>query len=282
MDSDRMTERNRKVFDTFPDAVYAGRLRHGRKSGMALKMSAAAAMILIPLLMYLMPAHDELDVQPSSPVALFSQRVYTVNDGVKGMVTLPDSTQIWLNGGSLVRLEDDFENRRSIYIEGEGYFNVKADEGNPFYIKTSKDVTVKVTGTEFNLCCYNEQPDVRISLVKGSVELLKGEKTILKMSDNEKASIRGGEVESQEEGGLEESLAWTKGSLRFENTPMKEVLVKLEHWYGVDIVVEDIRIYNSSFTGDFRSESLVQVLELLEITSGVKYSINSNTVRLGL
>ena len=81
---------------------------------------------------------------------------------------------------------------------------------------------------------------------------------------------------------VEDAAAWTEGKLIFDDTPMKDVLFRLERWYGVEIQVEDIRIYNSSFTGEFSSESIVQILELLSITSDIDYHLNGNKVSLNL
>ena len=142
-------------------------------------------------------------------------------------------------------------------------------------------MTVKVTGTEFNLCCYKEQQDVRLSLLSGSVELMQGMKTIYRMNGKEEVSVKEGSV-NESTNDIKEAIAWTTGSLMFENTPMKDVIARMERWYGVRMIVEDMRIYNSSFTGDFRSESIDQVLELLSLTSGFRYTINGTEIRLSL
>lgn len=279
-----MIEKNRKVFETFPDTVYLGKIperdvRHGRLLRM---ITVAAAIFSIPLCIYAFMNLFSDGTNPSDLVSEgMSARSFSVNNGVKGQVTLPDSTTVWLNSGSTLTLADNYDERRQVSLEGEGYFIVKSDKENPFYICTGKDVTVKVTGTEFNLSCYREQQDIRLSLVAGSVELLHGKKTIYRMNGKEEVCVSGGSV-SESKADIKESIAWTTGSLMFENTPMKDVIARIERWYGVSITVEDIRIYNSSFTGDFRSESIDQVLELLSLTSGFRYTINGSEIRLSL
>ena len=44
--------------------------------------------------------------------------------------------------------------------------------------------------------------------------------------------------------------------------------------------MEDSNIYKSSFTGDFQSESIIQVLELMKITSAVNYNVEGREVRI--
>lgn len=62
---------------------------------------------------------------------------------------------------------------------------------------------------------------------------------------------------------------------------MKEVLESLERWYGVHITVRDNSIYRNSFTADFRSESIHQVLELLSFTCDVVYVLDGNNITIG-
>ena len=68
-----------------------------------------------------------------------------------------------------------------------------------------------------------------------------------------------------------------KEYLVFDGAPIREVIKKMERWYGVDITVADARVMNNTFTASFQSESLQQVLTLLDITCGIKSKIKSPT-----
>ena len=286
MDNNHIVEKNREVFASLPDSPYLGHIPdYGQRTGKAVRkvlrlITAAAAVLSVPLAIY--TAYDIFSAEKPVPEQVASavvQRTYMVNDGVKGSVMLPDSTIVCLNSGSVLEISDNFESCRGVTLKGEGYFEVKADRTNPFYINTPKGVKIMVTGTEFNLSCYEDQNDVKLSLVKGSVEVISGDDIIYRVSENEDISITGGKVVKSVTK-AQEAVAWTKGKLLFDDTPMKDVITRLERWYGVDISVEDIRIYNSSFTGEFSGESLVQVLELLSITSDIEYHITGNKVIL--
>lgn len=287
MDNNRIIEKNRKVFSTLPDVPYHGHVpdfgqRKGKTVNKVLRfITVAAAVLSIPLATYTAISIFSDDV-PSENIVCAAQRTYIVNNGVKGKVCLPDSTLVCLNSGSVLELSDNFEYERRVTLKGEGYFDVKADKSSPFYINTPKGVVIKVTGTEFNLCCYEDQQDVKLSLVSGSVEIRKGDETIYRMTEKEDVSISGESIHKYSTARTEEAVAWTKGKLVFDDTPMTEVIKRLERWYGVQISVEDMRIYNSSFTGEFHSESLVQVLELLNITSDIEYYMTDNRVKLSL
>lgn len=265
-----------------PNTPYLGELPHLSKGGSAVwgVVTKVAAVLSIPLALYFfitLYANRSEVVPETSPE--ISNRIYTVENGVKGKVTLPDSTVVWLNCGTTLALSDDFNQQRWVTLSGEAYFDVKADKQNPFYINTGKGVTVKVTGTEFNLSCYNDQNDIKLCLLEGSVELLSGKKTIYKMTQHEEVSILNSNV-APTKAEAEFRTAWMQGRLLFDDTPMEEVVKKLEKWYGVRINVQNSKILKSSFTGDFQSESIIQVLELMKITSAVNYRIEGNEVSI--
>ncbi len=278
----KMEERNRRVFDSMPNTPYLGKLPHFSKGGSEVwgVITRVAAVLSIPLALYFfitLNASKSGVVTEKLPEV--SNRIYTVENGVKGKVTLPDSTVVWLNCGTTLALSNDFHTERRVTLSGEAYFDVKADKQNPFYINTGKGVTVKVTGTEFNLSCYNDQNDVKLCLLEGSVELLDGKKTIYRMTKHEEVSILNSNV-APTKAEAELRTAWMQGRLIFDNTPMEEVVKRLEKWYGVQIKVESSKIFKSSFTGDFQAESIIQVLELMKITSAVNYTIEGKEVRI--
>ena len=71
-----------------------------------------------------------------------------------------------------------------------------------------------------------------------------------------------------------------EGYLIFANTPMQEVVKKLERWYGVHITLSDKELFGYSFTARFQSESVTQVLDLLKISSNIHYRIKEKNVTL--
>lgn len=303
MQKEKYIRKNKEVFDSMPNEFHKGEIcnyhTYGktgtRKAGLRKSIIKVAAILALPLGIYTVLdilkedkaqtiVAETINTKEVSSVQENTQALpcsnYSVNDGVRGNVQLPDGTLVKLNGGSQIILSEDFSQKRAVRLIGEAYFNIKSDKSNPFYIITTNGVSVRVTGTEFNLRCYPEQESLSLSLVKGSVELLKDEEKILEMEPNHQVKVsRNGSVLSYEEG-LESSIAWKEGKLVFDATPMQEVLEKIEHWYGVEFVVKDEDINNSSFTAEFGSESLMQVLDILALTSELHYSISNTTVTL--
>jgi len=211
---------------------------------------------------------------------------YKVNTGIKAMLTLPDSTMIWLNSGSYLDVPKDFgKNNRKVYLSGEGYFDVVSDKTSPFIISTPKSISVRVTGTQFNLSCYENDNNMKLTLLKGSLELIREENNeIITVKPDEEVIINYQTLESKLDTTVDTkyAIAWKEGNLRFVDTPMAEVVRKMERWFGVQVTVDNPAIYKHTFTADFESESVTQVLNLLEISTNISYEIKGNKIRLSM
>ena len=260
MDKETLKKFNDEVFATMPDEPYLGpvpefRARRQRTSAVDWCFRAAAV-ILAGLFIWALSRPEPVD-----PLAFTAKSadVYTVANGVRSRVTLPDSSTVW----------------------GEGYFEVKADPANPFYVRTPAGPTVKVTGTAFNLSCYSPEKEVKVTLLRGAVQILTSENDVFTLEEGSKITVKGGFSSTDDTPDIAGDTAWTKGTLHFDNTSMREVLESIERWYGVDITVRDHSVYRNSFTADFRSESINQVLELLAITCDIVYVVDGNQVTIG-
>ncbi|MFA5849188.1 MAG: FecR domain-containing protein [Bacteroidales bacterium] len=290
------------VFDNFPDKdapseVCSG-IRKKIKPGLSYKtiFMRAAAIVVLPLTLfagYQYYSYSQKLVQVeqryiSAKAEIPAQnRVtmnYEVNPGVKGLVELPDGSKVWLNSHSNLKCPDKFDSTfRMVELSGEGYFKVVSNKEWPMYVKTSKGITVKVTGTEFNLSSYDNDNELKFTLVSGSVTLIResnkqeiavNTKEEVVIPDN--ARVKGKRMQAD----IVLNTAWKDGYLIFDNTPIEEVIKKMERWYGVSFVAKDPELLKYNFTANFKSESITQVLELLKITSNISYSIKDNRVTL--
>ena len=292
------------VFDTMPDTApsHAATTQalqvvapQRRKIRFLRAVAAAAAVFVVGAFIWILHDNSRLSQQVMSLTAQNEKLIaipdleqgeavlnYKVNPGVKGMIVLPDGSEVILNSASTLRTPAQFENgKRVVELEGEGYFKVESNPDWPMYIKTLKGVTVKVTGTEFNLSTYSDDAALKLTLVRGKVSLL-DEKTEAEVAVRENEEIVVGakaklEKPTHKPADLRLNTSWKDGYLVFDNTPIREVIKKMERWYGVEITVADSKVMNNTFTASFRSESLQQVLTLLDITCGIKSKIKSPT-----
>ncbi|MEG1866456.1 MAG: FecR family protein, partial [Bacteroides sp.] len=91
--------------------------------------------------------------------------------GSRTNIILPDGTDVTLNAGSVLRYSRGFGIReRQVSLSGEGYFKVAKNAKIPFYVHTN-GVQVQVVGTMFNVCAYDNERYVTVSLMEGKVNL---------------------------------------------------------------------------------------------------------------
>ena len=94
-----------------------------------------------------------------------------VPKGRKVDITFSDGTKMYVNAGSRVIYPALFaKDKREIVVEGEVYLDVRKDPSRPFIVKT-KEFEVKVLGTQFNVCAYEEDAESSVVLVEGKVEV---------------------------------------------------------------------------------------------------------------
>jgi len=255
-------------------------------------IAKVAAVLFIPLLAFSLYQSVRLNDVKSEFVAISGHTqvdgedslVYNVHTGVKGLVDLPDGSKVWLNSGSSVKCPARFSShQRDVVLEGEGYFIVKGDPEWPMLIRTKRKISVKVTGTEFNLSSYENDSEFKLTLVKGNVTILNSnnntETVVTPMEEiviPDRASIR----QYKQQADIHINTAWKEGFLLFDNTPMDQVIKRMERWYGVSFIIKDSAILNNNFTAEFKSESLSQVLDFIRKSSLIGYKIDETTVTL--
>ncbi|MCI1719689.1 MAG: FecR family protein [Bacteroidales bacterium] len=211
--------------------------------------------------------------------------VYTVK-GTKAKIILPDSSVVWLNSDSKISYPNAFNaESRNIQFSGEAYFDVVHNPQRPMIIKTSKGYYYKVLGTKFNLKSYDNDQDVEITLYSGKVQIFDTDKNnntmLTEMQPNKimvlkKASV----VSTSQVSEPNQNSQWKEGILDFNDTQMSEVIKMLERWHGVNFIVKDPQILNYRFTARFKSESIIQILDYIKMTTFIDYSVEGNTVTL--
>lgn len=194
--------------------------------------------------------------------------------GKRSSIILSDGSKIWVNAGSKVTYPDKFtDKQREIYVEGEIYADIESDRNRPFIVKT-KDINVKVLGTEFNVAAYNNDKTHSVILVEGSVQILsknskdKDKKIILKpnqgffISDN---TSHIGRVD------VSNYISWKNGYTSFRNEKLGIILNRLSKYYGVTITC-DPEVSNFRFSGGLDlKENIEQVLKGICNVAAVKY-----------
>lgn len=190
---------------------------------------------------------------------------------------LPDGTRVWLNAASSLKYPASFSSlkQRSVELTGEAYFEVAKDKTKPFLVK-SKGQEVEVLGTHFEVNAYPDEQSIRTTLIEGSVKL-NGQLTL---KPGQQSVLNDGKFNVKEVN-ANDAADWKNGEFVFNNEPLTSILKKAARWYGVEIVYTNELARIPTFTGSVsRSENISSVLNMLEETSNVRFSIAGKQIRV--
>ncbi len=154
-------------------------------------------------------------------------------------IALPDGTIAHLNSGSTLRFPVRFSRKnRIIEASGEIYFDVRRDESRPFIVKT-KDVSIEVLGTSFNLNAYDDNDEVYTTLVSGSLKVINEDCSVI-ISPDQQAICKKGSSEIAVKSVDAQTLSlWTDGSFAFRNEKLLNIIKSLQRWYDFDFIFKD-------------------------------------------
>ncbi len=199
--------------------------------------------------------------------------------GQKSRILLPDSSVVMLNGGSLIRYNQDFNHHsRKVELEGEGYFEVRKNRSKQFVVRTS-ELNIKVFGTSFNVKAYKNDQTVEVGLKNGQIGIDRNEKEIVKLVPDQVATFYKNEKRlNVKKTDMNVVSAWTRDELVFEEDSMEKIMKYIERWYGIDITIAPDLLDGELYTFKVKTESLQELLKLINLLRPIKYQINGKQV----
>lgn len=220
------------------------------------------------------------ETDKSSPKDLEYNTLQTPKGGEYSLV-LADGSKVWLNADSKLKYPIAFsETERTVFIEGEAYFEIAEDKNKPFIVHTSA-YSVNVLGTSFNVMAYNDEQKIATTLVEGSVKITKpdienpiylipGQQAILPNKSN-KIEIKSVDTHH--------FTAWKEGLFVFQSEQLGSIAKKLSRWYDCEIHFEDLKLQETKFTGSLRRNTeLEELLNIISQTCNINFTLNENKV----
>ena len=213
----------------------------------------------------------------SSPdnAAKLSYNTVTTPKGGQYQVLLPDGTHVWLNAASALTYPQAFAGKtRVVKLKGEGYFEVAKNKAMPFHVITGSQ-DVEVTGTHFNVNGYMDDQTINTTLLEGAVTVHNQGRS-QKITPGQQAIVLSNPVSIKiDVVDTEQVVAWKNGLFEFNNASLKQVMNQLERWYDIKVDYSSLpaKRYNGMVP---RSANLSKVLKMLEVTSDIKFRIESN------
>lgn len=234
---------------------------------------AAAAVVLAAGLAY----GTLVDRVPTARTSTTDKNTYVTGDGERSDLLLADGTRVRLAPGSQVRVAADFGTaRRDVYLDGEGYFEVVHDASRPFTVYAG-NTSVRDIGTAFSVRGYAADSAVQVVVREGEVAVAGVGR--LRAGDMGRVSSTG-EATVRRAVNVEERLAWTKGTLIYDDAPLGAVLDDLHRWYGADVELSDTSIARLPFTGTLANVTPDEAVAQVAATMGLTVQVDGQHVTL--
>jgi transmembrane sensor len=182
--------------------------------------------------------------------------------GMRHVVTLPDGTQVQMNGGT--RLILDRNHPRTAMLErGEAIFNVVHHDDKPFEVR-SGTVTLRDVGTVFNVA--RSGTALRVAVAEGSV-LYQPDREAVPLTKGMALAMRDGEdrvtlthVDGESVG------SWSNGHLDFRDASLTTVAEDVSRSTGASVRIAPgmaARLFTGTLRLDRPSDEVVRSLAAL-------------------
>ncbi|MDE6338000.1 MAG: DUF4974 domain-containing protein [Muribaculaceae bacterium] len=234
------------------------------------------------------PSGDTLHVTETSTVAPKLAKVVEagplqidVPRGGEFVVTLEDSTRVWLNSESRLIYPAHFSaSSRRVELTGEAYFEVTHNPDVPFIVESANQ-RVRVYGTEFNIRSYPEDDAVYTTLSSGSVSLsptsgvgeifLSPGKQAVFTKETSEAKVRTVDIERV--------TGWRHGRFVFEEQSLRQIMRDLARWYDFEYEFADNDAAETIFMGSIpRYSNFKTAIAILEKSGGLTFEVKDNKI----
>jgi ferric-dicitrate binding protein FerR (iron transport regulator) len=287
-------------------------IREARKAGFKKHFRYAAAVAILIVATY-MVTHYFSDQKSNLQI---SEMTYEAHYGSRAYAVLSDGSKVWLNSGSkLVIMQGYNVLDREVKLTGEAFFDVETNAAKPFIVKAG-ELSIKATGTSFNVKAYPEERLVTTTLVEGTVFIEglsgHGEKIELKINPSQSVSyprpVKAVADEKKKDGTtglandvqIEETsvpqasptivnhantdalISWMRERWVIDNEDFGSLAIQLERRYNVNIRFESEKLKAYRFTGTIERETVEQMFEAFRYSIPLKYTIDKGIVTIAL
>jgi transmembrane sensor len=264
------------------------------------KVAAAVAVVVISGLWFFRSTDPLADDRLTEiPAELSVVMIFENETDSSKVYALPDGSTVRLGSSSRLRFNRDFSaEKREVYLAGQGFFDVVKDPSRPFYVYSSGIVT-RVLGTSFYVDAPENGRKVEVQVITGKVSVFQirsdssskdAETSMQKhstangvvLSPNQKVEYY--TEENHWVTGLVEEPVPVKSideetlSFVFENTPVRTVLADIQTRFGIEVVTENDRICQCTFTGDVSRMTLYDMMDVISNSIGSTYEVKGTRI----
>ncbi len=190
--------------------------------------------------------------------------------GEQQELELSDGSKVRLNSNSRMTYKPmwDRDEHREIWLEGEAFFEVqRVPEYDQKFVVVTDDLTIEVLGTAFNVNSYGGRSTVYLE--EGSIILhIEGRESPIVMEPGDLVAYSKQSQKMVKKRAEESALhtSWKTGVLTFKDSPLSEVLKKIEDTYGVKFRVENPADYQRKLNFPLPIDEIETAITILDKT----------------
>jgi transmembrane sensor len=209
-------------------------------------------------------------------------------------LTLPDGSHVWLSPQSTLQVPDNFSDRnRTLHLIGQGYFEIRSlpltpsgvgeTKGKMPFIVNTAGLQVSVLGTHFNIEAYAGELNSTVSLTEGKVAVrahtASGADSLIYLQPGNKLVYQNLEKKWMlQPVDVEYEKSWKTGSLVFDDLPVNDVLLRLEHRFGKKIQFDAHQFTGKKFRAVYPYPDLQLVLRDMSFVQGFRYRQKEDSI----
>ncbi|MDB5147589.1 MAG: hypothetical protein JWQ57_1609 [Mucilaginibacter sp.] len=199
--------------------------------------------------------------------------------GGQYQLVLSDGSKVCLNSASSLSFPTRFTGKtREVTITGEAYFEVAKNAKMPFRVKSDNTI-VEVLGTHFNIMAYNDEAEMKTTLLEGSVKISNGTASGVLKPGQQALLNKAGRLKVLSDVDVDDEIAWKDGIFQFRDAGIDAIMRQAARWYDVEVAYEG-KIPQREFTG--RISRNVKASELMNMLgyAGVKFKIEDKRITI--
>ena len=205
--------------------------------------------------------------------------------GQRDVRLLPDGTRVVLNTNTRVEVKYDERARRVRLIRGEARFDVSKRPTWPFIVSVNGQA-IRALGTSF-IVRQGESQDLSVTLVEGRI-------SVTPIARNDEAPVSDPQVlqpgqrlvlsqhhaPAVDRPELTRITAWERGSVDFDNTPLKDAANEMNRYTTTRITVPDAEVAQLRIGGVFHAGNADEFVKIATQLFGLRADRNGGDIVL--
>lgn len=196
--------------------------------------------------------------------------IYQTGVGEQRVVLLPDSSSLKLMESTRIEIRKEYGklSRETELITGKVFFEVKHDQKIPFIVNLGS-TSVKDIGTSFLVEKQNDS--IFLSVTNGKVAFINNlNQEAKELSAGMSLKFITGK-KSFDPVITTDTVATEQNMLRFDNTALQDVILKLEKVYKIKIILTDDDLLRKRLTANLEGQSFESAISIVCQSLNIKY-----------